>query len=126
VEGHRDNFELTARRRRRWLQSRRKPTEKYQFTVMCLDPQDGKTLWQNSRARSPHAGHQQNNTFASGSPITDGKYLLAYFGSQGLHCYDLDGNLKWEKDFGQMQAKMEFRRRRLAHAARRHGDRELG
>jgi outer membrane protein assembly factor BamB len=56
----------------------------------------------------PHAGHQQNNTFASASPITDGKVLLAYFGSEGLHCYDLEGNLKWEKDFGRMQTKMGF------------------
>jgi len=86
-----------------------KPTEKYQFTVMCLDRQTGKTLWQKvAREEVPHAGHQQNNTFASGSPITDGKVVLAYFGSQGLHCYDRDGNLKWEKDFGQMQTKMGF------------------
>lgn len=86
-----------------------KPTEKYQFTVLCLDRKTGKTIWQKiAREEVPQAGHQQNNTFASASPITDGKVVLAYFGSQGLHCYDLDGNLKWEKDFGQMQTKMGF------------------
>jgi outer membrane protein assembly factor BamB len=86
-----------------------KPTEKYQFTVLCLDRKTGKTLWQKvAREEVPHAGHQQNNTFASASPITDGNVLLAYFGSAGLHCYDLDGNLKWEKDFGRMQTKMGF------------------
>lgn len=86
-----------------------KPTEKHQFTVLCLDRQTGKTLWQKvAREEVPHAGHHQNNTFASASPITDGNVLLAYFGSGGLHCYDLAGNLKWEKDFGRMQTKMGF------------------
>ena len=86
-----------------------KPTEKYQFTLLCLDRKTGRTLWQKvAREEVPHEGRQQNNSFASASPITDGKVVLAFFGSRGLHCYDLDGNLKWEKDFGHMQTKMTF------------------
>ena len=86
-----------------------KPSEKYQFNVMCLDRQTGKTLWQKvAREEVPHEGRQQNNSFASASPITDGKVVLAFFGSRGLHCYDLDGNLKWEKDFGRMQTRNTF------------------
>jgi outer membrane protein assembly factor BamB len=86
-----------------------KPTEKYQFTVLCLDRKTGKTLWQKvARDEVPHEGRQQNNSFASASPITDGKVLLAHFGSRGLHCYDLDGNPKWSKDFGKMQTRMGF------------------
>jgi outer membrane protein assembly factor BamB len=34
--------------------------------------------------------------------------LCAFFGSRGLHCYDFDGNLKWEKDFGKMKTRMGF------------------
>lgn len=86
-----------------------KPTEAYQFTVLCLDRNTGKTLWQKvAREAVPHEGTQQNNTFASASPVTDGQVVLTFFGSRGLHCYDLDGNLKWTKDFGQMQTKMTF------------------
>src|SRR5947207_3421221 len=86
-----------------------KPTEPYQFTVLCLDRKTGKTLWQKVACEVvPHEGTQPNNTFASASPITDGQIVLAYFGSRGLHCYDLDGNLKWSKDFGQMRTKMTF------------------
>ena len=85
------------------------PSEVYQFMVLCLDRKTGKPLWQKvAREEVPHEGHQQNNTFASASPITDGQYLLAYFGSRGLHCYDVEGNLKWSKDFGQMKTKMGF------------------
>jgi outer membrane protein assembly factor BamB len=86
-----------------------KPTETYQFTVLCLDRNTGKTLWQKVALETvPHEGTQPNNTFASASPVTDGKVVLAFFGSRGLHCYDMDGSLKWTKDFGQMQTKMTF------------------
>jgi len=81
----------------------------YQFIVLCLDRSTGKTLWQKvAREEVPHEGTQQNNTFASASPITDGEVVLAFFGSRGLHCYDLDGNLKWSKQLGRMQTRMGF------------------
>jgi outer membrane protein assembly factor BamB len=86
-----------------------KPTEYQQFTVLCLDRKTGKTLWQKvAREEVPHEGHHQDHGFASGSPVTDGKVLLAYFGSRGLYAYDLDGNLKWEKDFGDMRTRNGF------------------
>jgi outer membrane protein assembly factor BamB len=85
------------------------PTQAYQFIVLCYDRQTGKMLWQKiARQEVPHEGHQQNNTYASASPVTDGKVLCAFFGSRGLHCYDLDGNLKWEKDFGKMRTRNGF------------------
>jgi len=85
------------------------PNEIYQWVVICLDRGQGKVLWQKTaREEAPHEGRQQNNTFASASPLTDGKLLLAYFGSRGLHCYDFDGTLIWEKDFGKMKTRMGF------------------
>jgi outer membrane protein assembly factor BamB len=85
------------------------PNEIFQWVVFCLDRAEGKVLWQKvAREEAPHEGRQQNNTFASASPVTDGKLLLAYFGSRGLHCYDFDGNLIWEKDFGKMKTRMGF------------------
>jgi outer membrane protein assembly factor BamB len=86
-----------------------KPTEQYQFTLMCLDRNTGATLWQKAaREEVPHEGHHPDHGFASYSPVTDGKLVFAYFGSRGLHCYDLKGNLKWEKDLGRMKTKMSF------------------
>src|SRR5665213_3263017 len=85
------------------------PDEIYKWVVLCLDRRQGKVLWQKTaREEAPHEGHQENNTFASASPVTDGKLLLAYFGSRGLHCYDFEGNLIWEKDFGKMKTRMGF------------------
>ena len=86
-----------------------KPTEPYQFKVLCLDRNTGKILWQKvAREEVPHEGHHKDHGFASASPVTDGKHLFAYFGSHGLYCFDLEGNLKWEKDFGDMQTKNSF------------------
>lgn len=86
-----------------------KPVNYYQFVVMCLDRDTGKTLWQQVASEViPHEGHHQTATFASASPITDGKHLYAYFGSRGIYCYDLDGNLKWGKDLDDMQMRNAF------------------
>lgn len=84
-------------------------TASFQFTVICIDRSSGKILWQKvARETKPHEGRQENNTFASASPVTDGQLLWAFFGSRGLHCYDFEGNLKWEKDLGLMKTKMGF------------------
>src|SRR3954453_10578383 len=86
-----------------------KPTAPYQFTLMCLDRKTGATLWQKvAREEVPHEGHHPDHGFASYSPVTDGTLLFAYFGSRGLHCFDMDGNLKWQKDLGKMKTRAGF------------------
>lgn len=86
-----------------------KPTDLYQFIVLCLDRGTGKVLWQKvAREEVPHEGIQQNNTYASASPVTDGEVVLAFFGSHGLYCYDLAGNPKWSKQLGRMQTRNGF------------------
>lgn len=85
------------------------PTKPYEFVVLALDRGTGKTIWQKTaRKEVPHEGRHQTNTFASASPVTDGEYLYVPFGSRGFYCYDLDGNLKWEKDLGDMRTRGGF------------------
>jgi outer membrane protein assembly factor BamB len=86
-----------------------KPEHYYQFVVMCLDRSTGKTLWQHTAKEAvPHEGHHPDGSFASASPTTDGKLLYVSFGSRGVHCYDLDGNPKWSRDFGPMTIQFTF------------------
>ena len=86
-----------------------KPTESYKFTVLCLDRKTGKTIWEKvAREEVPHEGRHGHNTFASPSPITDGKVVVAYFGSRGLYCYDMDGNLKWSQMLGKAETRNSF------------------
>lgn len=86
-----------------------KPIEKYQFTLLCLSKTTGDLLWKKvAREEIPHEGHHPDHGFSSYSAVTDGQLVYAYFGSRGLYAYDLNGNLKWEKDLGKMQTKMSF------------------
>ncbi len=86
-----------------------KPTEPYQFVLMCLDRQTGKTLWQQvAREEIPHEGTHPDHGFSSHSPVTDGVHVFAYFGSRGLHCFDMQGKLKWSQDFGDMRIQNGF------------------
>ena len=86
-----------------------KPTEQHQFVLMSLDRKTGAVQWQQvARQEVPHEGHHQDHAFASSSPVTDGAQVFAYFGSRGLHAYDMKGNLQWSKDFGDMETKNDF------------------
>ena len=39
-------------------------------------------------------------TYANATPATDGRYVVAFFGSQGLYAFDMRGKLVWKKDLG--------------------------
>src|SRR5215813_14075841 len=73
----------------------------HQFKVMSFDRKTGKLAWEKTaRTATPHQMHHpQYGSFASNSPITDGRRLYAFFGSRGLYCYTLAGQLVWQKDF---------------------------
>jgi outer membrane protein assembly factor BamB len=76
---------------------------------LCIDRQTGQTIWQRTaREAVPHEGHHQTGSFASASPVTDGQFVYAFFGSRGIYCYDLAGNLQWAKDLGDMHTRMSF------------------
>lgn len=86
-----------------------KPTSIQRFEVIALNRSDGRVLWRHTaREALPHEGTHGTSTWASNSPATDGKHLYASFGSYGLYCYDLNGKLKWEKDFGDMRTRNAF------------------
>ncbi len=85
--------------------------QEHKFVVTCLDRNTGKVLWERvARTATPHEGyHRTYGSFASNSPVTDGRYLYASFGSRGIYCYDLNGKLIWEKDLGvQMRMRLGF------------------
>ena len=87
----------------------RAPTNVYKFDIVCMDRKTGGILWQKTvRQEVPHEGHHPDHGFASYSPVTDGKYVWASFGSQGVHCYDIEGNHKWSRDLGKLTIKVMF------------------
>ena len=77
------------------------PNTFYRFEVLCLDRNTGEELWrQTASEHVPHEGTHHDADFASASPTTDGERLYCWFGSAGMHCYDLDGRKQWERDLG--------------------------
>lgn len=82
------------------------PNRYYRFIVTSSDRQTGKILWQKTAIEQvPHEGKHTTHTYAAASPTTDGKRLYVSFGSRGLFCYSLDGELIWQKDLGDMRTR---------------------
>lgn len=70
------------------------------YKVLCLDLASGKKLWEQSVHQGPASSPiHLKNSFASETPVTDGQRVYAYFGNQGLHCLDREGNLVWSRPF---------------------------
>ena len=88
---------------------RRPPPNLFQYRVLALDRRTGETVWEKTvREARPHEGMHRTASFASTSGITDGENLYAFFGTQGLYCLDMDGNLRWEKDLGKYWSRNAF------------------
>jgi outer membrane protein assembly factor BamB len=79
---------------------RQDPAEQ-EFRVLAIDKRTGRILWNQLAAKSkPRVLRHPHNSYASPTAATDGKYLIAFFGSEGLYCYDPNGRMLWKKDLG--------------------------
>ena len=95
--------------RRLGLEMSVEPTHVQQFTVLAIDRSSGQLVWQHTaREELPHQGTHPTGSLASGSAVTDGEHLWAFFGSRGLYGYDMQGNLIWEHDFGDLNIRQGF------------------
>jgi outer membrane protein assembly factor BamB len=97
--------EQAGRRRGR----RPAPTDRYRFVLIALDRASGETVWQKVlREEVPHEGSHEDGSLAPASPLTDGDHIIAYFGSRGLYCLSMGGDLVWEQDLGDMKTRNGF------------------
>jgi outer membrane protein assembly factor BamB len=77
----------------------------HDYKVYCLDRKTGDVLWEKtSFTGKPKVARHIKSSHANCSPATDGKHVLVFFASQGLYCYDLDGELLWTRDLGYLDA----------------------
>jgi outer membrane protein assembly factor BamB len=75
----------------------------HKWNVLALDLATGRVLWERTAYEgTPKEKRHIKATYANATPATDGKYVVAFFGSQGVYAYDLDGNLKWKRDLGRL------------------------
>ena len=81
----------------------------HKFAVISVDRTSGKIQWQTVvREELPYSKTHEFGSWASNSPVTDGENIYAYFGSHGLYCLNLEGEILWERDFGRMEKVMSF------------------
>ena len=68
--------------------------------VMCFDRATGRQLWQQGVTWKQREARYEQNPFCAASPVTDGERVIAFFGSAGLHCWDMNGKELWHRDLG--------------------------
>jgi len=82
-----------------------KDDPKHIWKVYALDKDTGKILWEQVAYEGvPKVKRHPKSTHADSTPVTDGKYLIALFGSHGLYAYDLNGKLLWKQDIGMLDS----------------------
>ena len=74
---------------------------RHQWVLYALDKRTGKIVWQRIAFEGdPGNKRHIKSTYASASPATDGRVVVAWFGSQGVFAYDVNGTLLWKVDLG--------------------------
>jgi outer membrane protein assembly factor BamB len=69
--------------------------------VLALDAKSGQIVWeQTAWEGTPWDNRHRRSSFASPTPVTDGKLVYAWFGPEGLYAYDFSGKLAWKKALG--------------------------
>jgi outer membrane protein assembly factor BamB len=74
---------------------------KHTWHIYAIDKRDGRVVWEQKAYEGvPRAKRHVKATQANSTPVTDGRYVVALFGSEGMACYDMDGKLLWKQDLG--------------------------
>lgn len=75
------------------------------WMVLALDKRTGKILWERAAYEgTPAEKRHIKATYANSTPATDGRYVVAFFGSQGLYAFTAEGKLAWKKELGHLNA----------------------
>jgi len=71
------------------------------WKVLCYDKNSGILLWEQDAYQGiPMVKRHPKSSHANTSIATDGSHVIAFFGSEGLYCYSVHGELLWKRDFG--------------------------
>ena len=76
-------------------------SSEHEWIIYCFNKTSGEMIWERTACREiPKVKRHPKSSHANSSVATDGEYVVAFFGSEGLYCYNIEGNLLWKKDFG--------------------------
>jgi outer membrane protein assembly factor BamB len=78
-------------------------TGPHTWRLIAVDRASGKIAWDREAHKgAPRIKRHVKASHASATPATDGRYIAALMGSEGLFVFDMTGALKWRKDLGVM------------------------
>lgn len=72
-------------------------------TLTCYDRKDGKQLWEAKVDFGKAMPTHDTNPHSSSTPASNGKLVVVWHSSAGLHCYDLEGKEVWKRDLGEFE-----------------------
>ena len=76
---------------------------RHKWMIYALDKQSGKILWERIAFEGePRERRHIKATYANSTPATDGRIVVAWFGSQGVYAYDVNGRFLWKVDLGRL------------------------
>ncbi len=80
-----------------------KDRSQHRWIIYALDKRTGKILWERTAHQgAPVEKRHIKSTYANSTPATDGRVVVAWFGSQGIHAYDVNGRFLWKVDLGRL------------------------
>ena len=75
------------------------------WMLFAYDRSSGKLLWERVAVEgTPRDKRHVKSTYASSTPATDGRIVVAVYGSHGLHAFDVTGEPRWSADLGRLNA----------------------
>lgn len=73
----------------------------HRWILYCFDKKSGELIWEEQMHEGiPAVKRHPKSSHANTSVATNGEYVVAFLGSEGLYCYDMEGKQVWKKDFG--------------------------
>jgi outer membrane protein assembly factor BamB len=75
----------------------------HKWVIYALDKHTGRFRWERvAREGVPRNKRHIKSTYASATPVTDGRVVVAWFGSEGVYAFDVGGTLLWQVDLGRI------------------------
>jgi outer membrane protein assembly factor BamB len=76
---------------------------RHKWMLIAVDKKSGAIAWERiAYEGEPIDTRHIKSTYASATPVTDGRIVIASFGSQGVYAYDVEGNFLWKVDVGRL------------------------
>ena len=75
----------------------------HKWVLYAIDKRSGRMRWERiAREGAPRNKRHIKSTYASATPVTDGRIVVAWFGSEGIHAFDVNGAPLWQVDLGRV------------------------